>query len=360
MQQDDANLKSIAYALASRLDQANQHSATVLDFTDLQGSPTELGRFLAQELSGLLVAASKNVSFVDRANLQVLLREHRLSTEGLVNPESIQKIGKLIGIDTIIIGTTTPPGDTIRLSVRAIAVETGRIVASQSTNLPATGALLALSNRGVEDTSFNPSSSSEVSPSAAGKSKAGWAVQIHTYMIENGRYVYDGNKIAKVETGTIAAYTQTGSEFSFESALEHTSGSQQNVFPAAAAKFIVQVPGSYQLGGRIEILRNPGWWIGCLMLMSVDGKPIIHRIVGSRGGDAINEIAITPAQLARGAHDANVEFRCIDPGTAQRQIRSGKLTILVSHPGELGPEVARSEDFILPTSGSSSGASSSQ
>ena len=190
----EANLKSIATNLVAKLEEAKKRSSTVLDFTDLQGSPTELGRFLAQELSDQLVSGSTSVSFVDRANLQVLLREHKLSVEGLVNPESIAKIGNLVGIDTIIVGTTTAMGDTIRLSVRAIDVETGRIVVSQATNLPATSALMALSKEEVGSASPNAVSS----PGTGGTTNspegtrrqgaAGWEVELrHTNISRMGQ-----------------------------------------------------------------------------------------------------------------------------------------------------------------------------
>jgi len=55
----DTALKGVAANLVLKLEDAKQHSGTVLDFTDLQGAPTELGRFLAQELSGYLVGAGK-------------------------------------------------------------------------------------------------------------------------------------------------------------------------------------------------------------------------------------------------------------------------------------------------------------
>lgn len=145
----EAELGVLAKNLVTKLEASGQRSGTVLDFTDLQGSATELGRFLAQELSDKLVGVANTVSFVDRANLQYLLREHKLSMDGLVNPETSRKLGNLIGVDTIVLGSTTPVGDKIRLSVRAIAVDTGRIVASQSETLPTSKDLAQLFHRGV-------------------------------------------------------------------------------------------------------------------------------------------------------------------------------------------------------------------
>nr|WP_294557195.1 FlgO family outer membrane protein [uncultured Rhodopila sp.] len=149
----EETLKGAATNLVSKLEAANQHSGTVIDFTDLQGASNELGRFLAQELSDQLVSAGKTISFVDRANLQTLLRENKLSMEGFVSPESAKKLGNLIGIDTVIFGTTTPLGERIRLSLRAVSVETGRIVATQSVTLLAAGGLGDMYTHGVAATS---------------------------------------------------------------------------------------------------------------------------------------------------------------------------------------------------------------
>lgn len=145
----EPELRALGTGLLAKIEVTNQKSATVLDFTDLQGAPTELGRFLAQELSDQLVSAAKKISFVDRGNLQHLLRENKLSVEGLINPESSRKLGKLIGIDTLVFGTTTPIGNRIRLSVRVVNVETGKIVATEAANIPLTGGLGELYNRGV-------------------------------------------------------------------------------------------------------------------------------------------------------------------------------------------------------------------
>ena len=149
-------LHLVAARLVSQLETAHQKSGTVLDFTDLQGQGTALGRFLAQELSDQLVSAAKIFSLVDRANLQYLLRENKLSMEGLIDPNTSRKLGNMIGIDTVIFGTVTPTGQSVRLSVRAVAVETGKIVTSQSISVPLTAQLSELYTQGVAG---SPSSS---------------------------------------------------------------------------------------------------------------------------------------------------------------------------------------------------------
>jgi TolB-like protein len=215
----EVGLKAVAASLVAKLEEANQHSGTVLDFTDLQGSPNELGRFLAQELSDQLVSAGKKMSFVDRANLQTLLREHKLSVEGLVNPESTRKLGNLIGIDTIIFGTTTSMGDKIRLSVRAVNVETGKIVASQTTALPAIGGLGELYTHGVASA---PPGAELTRPDARARFRAdsikttGVEALIHTHFGASVRFVLENLSgtgfEAAIKRGTTALGPCIGNE----------------------------------------------------------------------------------------------------------------------------------------------------
>jgi TolB-like protein len=131
----DVELRAMGSNLVAQLQAAGQKNGTVVDFTDLQGKQSELGRFLAQELSDNLITATKTFSLVDRANLQILLRENKMSIEGLIDPTTTRKLGNLIGIDTVIVGTVTPLGKSVRLSVRAVAIETARVVAAQSATL---------------------------------------------------------------------------------------------------------------------------------------------------------------------------------------------------------------------------------
>lgn len=145
----ETELRTLATRLVSSLDASGLKSGTVLDFTDLQGQGTELGRFLAQELSDQLVTSAKTITFVDRVNLQHLLRETKMTMDGLVNPQTSRKLGNMVGVDTVVYGTVTPIGRSMRISVRAVAVETGKIVASQSAALPATGELGELYSRTV-------------------------------------------------------------------------------------------------------------------------------------------------------------------------------------------------------------------
>jgi len=70
---------------------------------DLQGNVTELGRFLAEELSGALVNDSRGFRVIDRAHLKAILQEHKLAATGLIDPQTC-----LWRIDTVAVKRSDP------------------------------------------------------------------------------------------------------------------------------------------------------------------------------------------------------------------------------------------------------------
>ena len=155
-------LQSIAATIADRLNAgAAERKVAVVDFVDLQGRPTELGRYLAEELSVALAGAATKFIVIDRTHLQALLQEHKLSASGLVDPQTARKLGELAGADTLITGTVTPFGDTVRISVKAIDVRTSALVTATASDLPRTKAVDELLSR---STGSPPSNGSDPKP----------------------------------------------------------------------------------------------------------------------------------------------------------------------------------------------------
>lgn len=160
----DSALSKIALDFHAKLEGNGQRSTTVLDFTNLDGSTTDLGRLLTTEFSTKLVSLGGTVSVVDRQNLQFLLKEHNLSVDGLIDPRTRRELGNLIGIDAIIAGTLVAVGKEIRLNLRAVGVETGRILAADSVSISLSPALEELSGRSISSRSGDSQKSSPSEP----------------------------------------------------------------------------------------------------------------------------------------------------------------------------------------------------
>jgi hypothetical protein len=65
----DREIKALASTLAESLASASKKTTAVVDFTDLQGNVTELGRFLAEELSVALASTDSGIEVIDRTHL---------------------------------------------------------------------------------------------------------------------------------------------------------------------------------------------------------------------------------------------------------------------------------------------------
>ena len=118
-------------------------NVAIADFANLSGTPTELGKYLAEQFSDVMVNANISFSVINRGRLNFLLKEAGLDAKGLLDPNSVAKLGKLKGIDAIVVGTMTSVGESINVNVQALNLETAVILASAKGSLPAHRLLLS-------------------------------------------------------------------------------------------------------------------------------------------------------------------------------------------------------------------------
>jgi hypothetical protein len=124
----DTELSKLADNLAGQIKDQGKKKVTVLDFTDLQGGSSELGKYIAEQLTVDLVMDKKDFSVLDRANLKSILAEHKLTATGLIDPDTAKKLGQFAGVDAIILGTITPKDQNIALTTKIITTDTAEII----------------------------------------------------------------------------------------------------------------------------------------------------------------------------------------------------------------------------------------
>lgn len=144
-------VKAQARNIARDISKTDIKKVAVVDFGDLQDNVTALGRFLAEEFSGALARAGKSFVVIDRMHLQRLLREHELSSIGLIDTESVIKLGKISGVDALVIGRLTPLADDVRLSLQVLDAETATVIAARADNISETDGIKALLKQEIED-----------------------------------------------------------------------------------------------------------------------------------------------------------------------------------------------------------------
>lgn len=147
----EKEIKTISQELSQKIEEAGKKSVAIVDFNDLQGNVMELGRFLSEELSVAISISSKGFEVVDRLHLKALLKEHKLSFTGLINKKSTQKLGQIAGVDALITGTITPFGDSVRITVKILDINTAKLIGAVNANIPKTKAIEELLERGIGD-----------------------------------------------------------------------------------------------------------------------------------------------------------------------------------------------------------------
>jgi TolB-like protein len=165
-QSKSQDVNDIALHLSSAITKSGKKTVAVVDFTDLQGSVTEFGRFLAEEFSVALAEDQGSFKVIDRTNLKIILQEHKLASTGIIDPQTARKLGEITGVQALVAGTITPFGETLRVSVKLLDSETAEIIAALTTDMPRTKSVEELLAKGLADEGkeHQPQTRSETQP----------------------------------------------------------------------------------------------------------------------------------------------------------------------------------------------------
>lgn len=85
------------------------------------------------------------MNVIERTKLDNIMAEHQLSEMGAVDPETAQKIGRLLGAQTLYYGSFTTFGKQMCLDARLVRVETGEVLVAGSN-------MCAISDKNVFET----------------------------------------------------------------------------------------------------------------------------------------------------------------------------------------------------------------
>ncbi|MGH8065511.1 MAG: FlgO family outer membrane protein [Candidatus Entotheonellia bacterium] len=94
----------------------------------------------------------KGMSVVERQKLEEVLREQKIAYTGIVDLATAAQVGKLLGVEGVVVGSVTDLGNTVALTARLIDVEKGTAVTAARVELAKTtdlGALIAKGGRGM-------------------------------------------------------------------------------------------------------------------------------------------------------------------------------------------------------------------
>jgi TolB-like protein len=145
--------ETIANSLAAKIAATNKTKIAVADLTDLQGVVHQLGRFVSEEIAINLVLSGRKFTVIDRNHLRTILREQKLSMSGLMDPRNQKKLGKILGVDALLLGSITSFGESYRITFKMVATDTAQVVAADRGSIPKTPATNELWDTIIEDDS---------------------------------------------------------------------------------------------------------------------------------------------------------------------------------------------------------------
>lgn len=122
-----AGVGDLAKEIVSSLNDTGRYRVMILDFDEVGGKPSALGRFLAEELTVRLFK-TKKLEVADRQLLGKVLYENRTSLGNLLETTSTRDLGRMLGVNALIMGTYADLGAAVAINIRLINTETGGII----------------------------------------------------------------------------------------------------------------------------------------------------------------------------------------------------------------------------------------
>ncbi len=122
----EEGLSSLSAQISAGMTESNKQKIAVIEFSDLNGNITELGKFLSEELITRLFL-TKKFQVIERQLLNKVLSEHKLNTTGVIDETTAKELGNILGVEAIVSGTIADLGETVKINSRLISTETGQI-----------------------------------------------------------------------------------------------------------------------------------------------------------------------------------------------------------------------------------------
>lgn len=189
----EREIKNLSSIMSENIAKAGRKTIAVVDFTDLQGNVTELGRFVAEEFSVALAGADKGFEVIDRTHLKTILKEHKLAVTDIIDPSTARKLGQIAGVQALITGTITPFGDSVRLSVKILDTASAKVIGASSGDIAKTKAIEELLAKGIENEARTDPEGP--APTLRSKPKALAKVEMNDFSFEARECKRSGQKI---------------------------------------------------------------------------------------------------------------------------------------------------------------------
>jgi TolB-like protein len=134
----EAAADTLTRQIVAAMDARRKRAIAVVAFSDDSGRESELGRFLAEELTTKLFQVGR-FEVIERRMLDRVLDELKRGLTGPFDPRSAKEVGRLLSVDAIVTGTHTDLGEMVRINARLVGTEEGRVLSAAAATLGCDG-----------------------------------------------------------------------------------------------------------------------------------------------------------------------------------------------------------------------------
>lgn len=134
-QELDQSITKIAEDFAQKIAKKNRVKLALTDFVNSEGKTDALTDYIREELEAKLINAPADLQVIDRKHIKLLLSEHHLQSQGLIDESTAKSAISFIKVDGWILAEITTLGEQVKIKVSAIDVSTSQIFAASSSGL---------------------------------------------------------------------------------------------------------------------------------------------------------------------------------------------------------------------------------
>ncbi|MCP4133923.1 MAG: hypothetical protein GY754_23335 [bacterium] len=123
--------RSIAEELSTAANKLKNKTVAILPFETTDRSKKDTGKYIADKITHELVSLGK-LSVVERAKIDRILKEQELSVSGIVDAGTVSKIGELLAVDALIMGSARQKDNSMEILARLVDSGTGKVLKTAS------------------------------------------------------------------------------------------------------------------------------------------------------------------------------------------------------------------------------------
>jgi len=146
----ESGVKELASQLSKNILDNKNKKIAILEFKNIDRTTSMFGVYLSEELiTNLFVMNPGQFEVVERNQLDKILKEQKLGASGFLDASAMNKIGKILGVDAIVIGSIADLDDSVKINARIISVASAKVFAVASTNIPKIGIVAKLMKKKI-------------------------------------------------------------------------------------------------------------------------------------------------------------------------------------------------------------------